>query len=291
MLSEIFSIIAPVLVCAAIGFVWARSGRPYDTALVTTLVTNIGTPCLVFATLATVDTGLAAYGEMAIAGLVTVLIFGAVGWVALKAAGLSQRAYLASQMFANVGNMGLPLCLLAFGETGLAFAIAYLAVNVVLLFTIGVALPSGATRPGHLLKLPIIYAVTASLAAIAIEVPVPRWITNTTDILGNLTIPLMLITLGVSLADMKIDSLKRSLWLSVLRLVMGFAVGWATAEVMGFDGVARGVLIIQCAMPIAVFNYLFAARYDREPAEVAGTVVISTVLSFLSLPALLWFVL
>jgi predicted permease len=60
---------------------------------------------------------------------------------------------------------------------------------------------------------------------------------------------------------------------------------------MGLEGAAKGVLIMQCSMPVAVFAYLFAMRYDRQPQEVAATVVISTVMSFLLLPALLWYVL
>ena len=75
-----------------------------------------------------------------------------------------------------------------------------------------------------------------------------------------------------------------------MRLLSGFVVGWAAAEMFGMDGAARGELILQCAMPVAVFNYLFALQYNNQPEEVAGTVVISTALSFLTLPLLLWYV-
>ena len=71
----------------------------------------------------------------------------------------------------------------------------------------------------------------------------------------------------------------------------GFAVGYGLAEALGYEGSARGVLIIECAMPVAVFNYLYAQLPENRPEEVAGTVLVSTVLSFLTLPALLWFVL
>ena len=67
--------------------------------------------------------------------------------------------------------------------------------------------------------------------------------------------------------------------------------GWGLAEALGYEGAARGVLIIECTMPVAVFNYLYAQLHDNRPEEVAGTVLVSTVLSFLTLPALLWFVL
>jgi len=69
------------------------------------------------------------------------------------------------------------------------------------------------------------------------------------------------------------------------------AAGVAISEVLGLEGIARGAVIIQSAMPTAVFNYLFAVRYNNDPGEVAGIVVVSTVLSFLTLPLLLGYVL
>jgi len=120
---------------------------------------------------------------------------------------------------------------------------------------------------------------------------VPDWIANTASLIGGLTIPLMLLALGVSLARLRIASLKRSLALSLVRLLGGFALGYGIGWALGLSDAARGVLAIQSAMPVAVFNYLFAQLYRREPAEVAGMIVISTILSFATLPALLLLVL
>ena len=85
--------------------------------------------------------------------------------------------------------------------------------------------------------------------------------------------------------------IRRSVGLSVLRLGMGFAVGVALAALLGLEGTARGVLIIECPMPVAVFNFLYASIYNNRPSEVAGVIVVSTGISFLTLPALLWYVL
>ena len=97
----------------------------------------------------------------------------------------------------------------------------------------------------------------------------------------------MLMALGVSLATLKVRSIPRSVLLSVARLVMGFCIGFAMAEAFGLTGAARGVLILQSSMPVAVMNFLFASRYDRAPEEVAGMIVVSTVISFATLPLLL----
>ncbi len=291
MFAELFSIIAPVFICAGIGFLWARSGQPYDTVLVSSLITNIGAPCLVFSSLLRITVGPADLGLMAGLALAALGLSAVIGGGALKAAGLSRRAFLPPLVFANTGNMGLPLALLAFGETGLALAIAYFTTVVVIHFTIGVGYVSGAASPTALLRIPVLYAVAAALAFMFTGYRAPSWLTNTTGLLGEMTIPLMLITLGVSLSLLRVSGIVRALGLSLLRLVMGFAVGVALAWAFDLEGVARGVVILQSSMPVAVFNYLFAQRYGRLPEEVAGVVVVSTALSFLTLPILMWFVL
>lgn len=291
MLGDLFAIIAPVFICAGIGFIWAKKEHPYDVDLVTALMTNIGTPCLVFFTLMDADLDPNAFASMALLSVVAILSFTVVSGAVLKLTGSDFRAYLPSLMFPNSGNMGLPLCLLAFGEPGLALAIVFFTISAVAQFTIGMMISSGSMSFRGLVRIPILYAVAAAVALMGLGLESPAVITNTTRILGGMTIPMMLITLGVSLARLRVAALPRSTLLSLLRLLMGFAVGVGLSEVLGLEGLERGVLIVQSSMPVAVFNYLFAQRYKRAPEEVAGMVVISTAISFASLPLLLWFVL
>lgn len=288
---EILSVIAPVFICALIGFVWVRRGFAFDTSFVSMLVTNVGAPCLIFSTFMEIELDMEAFTTMLGAAFLSIVVFGLAGFVVLRVFGLSQQAFLPSQMFPNVGNMGLPLCLLAFGEEGLALGLTYFTVSIVFGFTVGMGISSGRMSFGGLLRNPMFYAVLLTLGFVFADLRSPAWLYNTTDLLGGLTIPLMLIALGVSLGQFHIASLARSVSLSLLRLGLGFTVGVALAALLGLEGAARGVFILQCSMPVAVFSYLFALRYDRQPAEVAGTVVISTLMSFLTLPVLLWFVL
>ncbi|MFC1664706.1 AEC family transporter [Pseudomonadota bacterium] len=290
MFVEIFSIIAPVFLCSAIGLGWAKLGVPYETNFVTRLVTHIGFPCLIFAALIKVDITPESMGIMGLASIATVVAFAVIATPLLLLFKLKLRTFLPAMMFANTGNMGLPLCLLAFGETGLALGISYFAVNLLIIVTFGPAIAAGNASPTQVLKIPLLWVTVAALLCKFAHIPIPGWLFKTVDLVGGMTIPLMLITLGVSLAQLRVSSLQRSLWLSVLRLSMGFFVGWVTAELMGYEGVAKGVLIIECAMPVAVFNYLFAQLHNTQPEEVAGTVLISTVLSFITLPALMWYV-
>ncbi|MBT4932887.1 MAG: AEC family transporter [Rhodospirillaceae bacterium] len=291
MLGDLFAIIAPVFICAGIGFIWARQERPFDVDLVTALMTNIGTPCLVFFTLTSAKLDLNAFGSMAVYAVLAIACSAVIGGAILKMSKLDIRSFLPPMMFSNCGNMGLPLCLLAFGEAGLVLAIVFFTVSAIGQFTLGMMIPSGTLSFKALVRIPILYAVFIAVVFIVLKIDPPAVIANTTEILGGMTIPMMLITLGVSLARLRFNALARATGLSLLRLILGFGVGVGLSVVLGLEGVERGILILQSSMPVAVFNYLFAQRYNRSPEEVAGLVFISTALSFASLPVLLWFVL
>ena len=290
-MGDLFAIIAPVFLCPALGWAWVRAGRSYDRELITVLIADIGAPCLVFSRLVALEVEAQAMAEMAIAAGISVAIFAVAGIAILRMARLPLHTFLCPLIFGNQGNMGLPVCLFAFGAEGLALGIAYFSVTATLQFTVGISIWSGRLSLGELARTPLIYAVVLAVAVLASGSAVPAWIWNTTEILGGFAIPLMLVTLGVSLAELRVARIGRSVALSLCRLGIGFAVGVALAALLDLEGVARGVLILQCAMPAAVFNYLFAQRYARAPEEVASIVVISTLLAFAGLPFLLGFLL
>ena len=291
MTSEIFAIVAPVLLGAALGFAWARFGPHFNTELLTSLVLVIGTPCLIFSTLTRFAVDLEAVGEMALSTLVSLAVICVVGGGLLLVTRQPVRTFLPSLLFPNAGNMGLPLCLFAFGDQGLALGIAFFTVTSLGNFTLGVWLASGEVSLWRLFQTPLIWAAAAGIIFLSLGVKPPLWLANTTKMIGDFTIPAILIALGVALAQMKVENLGRAVWVGVLRLALGLAIGLTLAELFQFEDVARGVIILQCTMPVAVYNYLFAQRYENQPSEVAGAVVISTALSFLTLPFLIAFVL
>ncbi|PCI40818.1 MAG: transporter [Rhodospirillaceae bacterium] len=291
MFEQLFSIISPVIICAIIGYTWAYLGRPYNTEMVTHLVSTVGVPCLVFTTLVNVEVSLDVLGQIAWATLIAMVVTGLVGTMILKMWGKSPSAFLPAMVFPNTGNMGLPLALFAFGPEGMALAVASFTVCIILQFTVGIAVSAGTTSVQALLKVPTIYAMALALVFKVTDTSVPLWAGNTIELLSGLTIPLMLITLGISLHRLKISHFKISTIIAILRLVMGFVSALILVELMGFEGVVKGVLILQLTMPVAVFNFLFAERYKTEPEAVAGAVVLSTLASFATLPALMWYVL
>jgi len=291
MLQTLLPVTGPVMICILLGFVWKRLQVPYDTEMITRLVMSIGAPCLVVASMTGAHVSRSVIEEMALVSLAVVVTTMALAALALWLTGQPMRAFLGPLVFPNCGNMGLPICLFAFGEKGLVLAIAVFMVLSFVHFTLGIALVSGRTVLHEMVRNPIIYSIVAALIMIYGQFSLPGWLQNTVSLLGNMTIPLMLITLGVSLANLQISHLQKSAWLSLARLVIGVAVGWGASTLFGLSGTARGVVILQSSMPVAVFNYLFAQRYGREPQVVAGMVVISTLLSFLLIPLLLVYLL
>jgi len=291
MLFRLFSIISPILICAAIGFAWARSGRPFDTRFVARLIMVVGAPFLILYSLVGVDVDLGAMATLGMAVACVLAIVAVTGAVVLRMLRMDVRSYLNAIVFPNTGNMGLPLCLFAFGQEGLSLGLVVFVVVSITQFTGGLALVSGEGHPVKLLANPIVWASVIGTVFLLTGWELPDFALNTSEIMAGLAIPLMLLTLGVSLAKLKVKRFSRSLLLALMRLGLGIGAGLAVSHLFGLEGAARGVLILDASMPAAVFNYMLAERYNRAPDEIAGAVVISTVLSFVTLPVLLWYLL
>lgn len=287
MIEQIFSITAPVFLLAGAGYVWARSGAPFDLEFVTRMSLSFAVPCLIFATLAKAEIDPQAFRDIVLAtlaayGVATVLLI-----VLLAPFRLSMRVWLAPTVFGNTGNVGLPVALFAYGEPGLALAMVVFATMAILSFTIGLYMVAGTGRPMEALRQPILYASLLGGAFALMDWDLPGWAMASLSLAGQIGIPLMLLTLGVSIARLPWGGIGRAFGISVLKLAATGGAGVLVAWHFGLTGAALGALVLQLIMPAAVTSYLLAARYDRDPDAVAGLVVASTLLSLLAIPAAL----
>ncbi len=287
MLAVVLSVVLPVVITVAVGFLWTRYGYPLNSKELTALIADVATPCLIVSTFQSSKLSFDAFAAMAGAAVTAIVLFAALGALILKAASLRIRTFLPSIAFPNAGNLGLPLSLYAFGPEGLGYAIAYFSISSVANYTLGQMIAAGQANWRGLARLPILYAVALGIALSFWNVELPQWAGTTIALIGNVTVPLMLLMLGSSLSQLKVASSGRALFVSCVRLGLGAAVGVAVAAALGLSGPLRAVLILQCANPVAVYNYLFAQRWNNEPEEVAGVVVLSTLLSILTIPLLL----
>lgn len=292
MLSELLAILAPIVISTAIGFIWGKTGTAFPTDFISRIVMNIGTPCLIVGAMAKVELDPAIMGQVALATAMAMATMALLGWLLIRALKLEIPAFLPPLVFPNNGNMGLPLCLFAFGQTGLALALGSFMVMMISTFTFGLVLVANGqggwrSRLMEVVRQPVIYAMLLAVVLLVTHTPLPRWMGNTLDLLGGIAIPLMTIALGVSLAGLKIHFWQRSLLFSCLRVFGGLLLGYAACVLIDLQGVARKVVLLQSAMPIAVFNYLLALRYNHRPDEVAAMVLVSTLVAFIGLPFLL----
>jgi len=288
-MNAILAAAVPVLLTVLLGYIIAKTGRPFDSRTVTFIISMIGTPVLIFYNLTHTTISPDLLARISGATLLTVGCFLLIGMTVLKLFGLSSRVYLPSLSFPNTGNLGLPLSLYAFGQTGLNYAIAVFAIVAVSNHTIGHTITAGRGHWREVLSNPVIPAVICGIAFGYFGIVLPVSLDNTLELLSGLTIPLMLLMLGTSLARIPVTTLTRSSLLSVLRIGMGVVVSLLIAHLFGFTGAERGAFVLQCSMPVAVYNYVYAQMYDSSPEEIASLVVVSTVMSVITIPLLLFY--
>lgn len=287
MIIELLSVVAPVFIVALVGLLWARSGAHFDEVSISRLVLNVGVPCLLFRSLTTLDVSPFELLHMAGLTVLAMTAFALGGSIVLKMLGLPAHTFLGPLIFTNSGNVGVPVCLFAFGEPGLALGMTYFAVSATFHVSLGGPLFAGAFSWRPFLRSPLTWAVAITVPVVALGWVVPTWVARTTTLLGDIAIPLMLITLGVSLSKMHPDALGRSIVLALTRFGLGVSAGLVLTELFGAEGLTRKVLILQASMPVGVLNYLFAHRYGRSPEQVASLVLVSTLLSLVTIPLLL----
>lgn len=287
MFASLFAVLAPVFIVAGIGYGWARKGHSYPTDFIARMVMTIGTPALVLSTLSRTKLDPTAFTSMALACVLSMIAMAMIGLLLSKVFRQHWRVLVPAFMFPNTGNMGLPISLYAFGDQGLALAVAFFLTLSLFQFTLGLALSGGAASLKDLLRNPIIISLALAMPIIFFGLQLPRWLVNTVDLLGGMTIPLMLLTLGVSLASIRLHHVASGMLQGGLRIVLGAAVGWLIGQALGMQPLAQAVLIAQCSMPVAVFNYLLAMRANQSPEKVANLVMCSTALSFIWLPVVL----
>lgn len=286
----VLNITAPVFLLAAVGFVWVKLGFEYRVQFVTRMAMTLSVPCLIFVALMQSEVGPEALAALTLASLVAYALVMVACFVVVRLARLDFQTYLAPLIFGNTGNLGLPLALFAFGETGLGYAVVVFAVMAILSFTIGIWMVAGGGSVRRLVQEPLVAATLLGALFLWQGWETPAFLTNTISLIGQMAIPMMLITLGVAVARLETTAMTKAVALSVVKLVICLICGWLAATWFGLDPIAAGVLIVQVATPVAVTSYLLAEKYGADAQPVAGMVVASTLLSVIALPVILAFV-
>lgn len=230
MYTQLIPIIVPVLICALLGYGWARSGLPFAREFLTRIIMNIGAPCLILNGIVNLEFSPVEFATILGTSVTVLVTCSLIGAAALRLAGQPLRSFLPPVIFGNTGNLGLPLCLFAFGDEGLGLAVAVYLVYAVSQFVFG----------------PLVQGrEPAWRTLVATDTPMPETLANTVGLLGGLAIPLMLLALGYSLASFRVTRPGKAAGLAIFRRLLGFAVGVGVAELFGLTGTMRGVVIIE----------------------------------------------
>ena len=289
---KIFEVIFPVFFVIGIGYYLGKKNPKFDTNFITNFAGNIGTPAMIFYTVTTTGITLDIFISYFIYAIIMIGGFAIVGLILLFFLKKDLSMELPPLILPNTGNMGVPICLFAYGTQGLGVASAVASVIILFHFTLGVFLAKKKFSFDILIKSPPVYAIIISVIFLYFKINTPIFLENTTFLLTYATIFLVLMSLGIALTRFKF-SLKNSIIMSLCRILLGPIIAYIVIHYFKLSGLAAGVLLIQSAMPSAILNYLVGSMYSPKKVvdSIASTIVISTLMSFISIPVVVFFAL
>ena len=282
---KLIDVLFPVFLIIGIGFWYGKKDPKFDTKFITTFAGNFGLPAIIFYSLTSTGISMELFLRFSYYITLYVVIFSVIGIVILRLLNKDIYRLLPPLILPNTGNMGMPLCLFAYGKMGLAIATAATAMILVFHFSVNILLASKKFSLKPLIKCIPVYALLVSLLFVYYEIPSPKFLENATFLIGYSTIFLVLMSLGVALSKLKVFSFKETLIYSLIRVIIGPIVGFAFVKFFNLSGVEAGVMFIQASMPSAILTYLVSKMYSPKKISdnIASTVALSTFLSFFTL--------
>ena len=283
---KLFDVLFPVFFIIGIGYYIGKKDPKFNTQFITNLAGTIGTPAMIFYTITTTGVTLEIFIEYFIYAVIILGAFAFVGFFFLIFLKKDPITELPPLFLPNTGNMGVPICLFAYGTAGLGVASAIASVIILFHFTIGIFLASKKFSLSILIKNGPVYGIIVAVMFLYFDWDVPGYLENTTFLLTYTTIFLVLMALGVALTRLKVVSWTHAAILGAVRVILGPLIGFALINFLGLTGFMAGVLLIQSAMPSAVLTYLVGSMYSKKRAvdNIASVIVSSTLMSFVTVP-------
>ena len=287
---RLLAILFPIFGIVAAGYFYGRQHKP-EMAVANRLNMDVFVPALVFAAMAGKSFDLAAYAPLALGGFLVLAACGLLAWPVARLIGVQPKTLVPPMLFNNSGNIGLPLAVLAWGEAALPAAVILFMVENTLHFSFGARLLDPHARLLTLWRVPVVFAAIAGLTVAIFKIPVWQPAVIAIKMLGDVSVPLLLFSLGVRMTDVSFAEWKLAVGSALLRPVAGMAVAWGVIALLGLGGRDAAMLLVFGALPPAVLNFLFAERYRQEPQRVASIVLIGNLAALIFLPLALALVL
>ena len=289
--TKLFEVLFPVFFVIGIGYYLGKTNPKIDTTFITSFAANIGTPAMVIYAITSTGINFEIFRDYFWYYILAIGLFAFVGIFTLyflKTKDIVRE--LPPLIFPNTGNMGLPICMFAYGSKGLGVSASITSLIILCHFTLGVFLADRKFNLNVILKNPPFYAIIFSVIMLFYGIKMPVFVVNTTEWLMYVTIFLILMSLGIALTRLKVFSLSNALISSFTRMIIGPAIGFFLIFIFDLKGFAAGVLLIQCSMPSAVLNYLVGSIYSPKKIvdSIASTIVVSTLISFVTIPIVVY---
>jgi hypothetical protein len=280
--------VGPVFSIVFLG--WWLAGRiRMDLPTLSNLALMVTSPALMFSVLGNADVDLERWG---------VLVAGTL-WIALGTAvlatlylwfdGSGRRGLLLPAIFWNAGNLTLPLARLAYGDAGLEAAAVIFVTVAILNSTMGLWIAKGENGLSEIVRMPLVYGSVGGLTLAISGQTLPRLIMEPIEMLGAMAIPLLLINLGMHLRNLALRDVRHTVVVVAIRIVGGATCAVLFITLFGVSGVERKVLLLASIMPAAIINVIIAQRYSTDPSLVASAVTLGTLISLVTIPAMLYF--
>ena len=283
MFERILNIILPVFLIIVVGYFFARRVQP-DMAMVNRISMTILAPALIFSALASKEFDVAANQMLLIGSVGVVLGSGLLAWPIAKLMRVDHRTFVPPMMFNNCGNMGLPLAVLAYEQTGFAAMVALFTISNLLHFTLGAWMIDHHARFGNLLRNPMVWSTFLGFGFALAHPPMPEWGATAIKLVGDALVPMMLLSLGVRLAEVHWSDWQLGVIGGLVCPLTGIAMAVFLGPILGLDQTQQGLLILFGCLPTAVLNFMVAEQFNQEPAKVASIVLIGNVLSVIFVP-------
>jgi malate permease and related proteins len=287
--ARIVQIVLPIFGIVAVGAAYGRYRRP-AMEVANRINLDVFVPALVFSALSKQSFDVTLL-QVAVGGAAVILGSGLAAWWLSVCASVQPKTFVPPMMFRNAGNMGLPLLVLAFGDAGLPAALILFLLGNLAHFGLGTYILDQHARMLDVFKQPVIIAAIVALLVSITGITMPKAIALPINMLGQIAVPLMLFALGVRLTDSDFGEWRIGLLGAVFAPVIGILLASAVLPLLALPKPQAGVLFLFGALPPAVLNFLFAERYNQEPAKVASIVMLSNLATIVTLPLALAFAL
>ena len=291
---KLIEVLFPVFFVIGIGYYLGKKNPKIDTSFITNFAANVGTPAMIIYALNPLNTSFDIFKSYFWYYLIAIFCFSIIGIIFLLILHTKDIIReLPPFIMPNTGNMGLPICLFAYGSEGLGVAASISALIILCHFTLGVFLADRRFSINVILKSPPFYAILIAIILLYYDIKLPVFIENTTFMLMYATIFLILMSLGIALTRLKVFSFNTALFSSIGRVILGPIIGYLLIIYFNLEGFAAGALLIQCSMPSAVLTYLVGSIYSPKKIvdSIASMIVVSTIMSFFTIPLVVFFAL